>query len=74
MAGETFSLVDLYYIPLVARLFDIGDNDIIESTPNVKGWWERCMARPAVVDHVATVPKLQDIQKRLASSSAGRKL
>ncbi|KAF4551779.1 Glutathione S-transferase-like protein 12 [Elsinoe fawcettii] len=48
MAGAGFSLVDIYYIPLIQRLFACGYGDIVESRPAVKAWWERCVGRPAI--------------------------
>lgn len=47
MAGE-FTLVDIYYIPLVQRLFACGYGESITSRAAVSAWWERCMNRPAI--------------------------
>lgn len=48
MAGDNFSLVDIYYIPLVQRLFMLGYSDMISGRQNVAAWWERCVSRPAI--------------------------
>lgn len=54
MAGNDFTLVDIYYIPLIKRLFACGYEDIITSRPAVKAWWERCVNRPAIQRMLAT--------------------
>lgn len=48
MAGDEFTLVDIYYIPLIQRLFACGYGDIIVSREAVNAWWERCVHRPTV--------------------------
>jgi glutathione S-transferase len=48
MAGNEFTLVDIYYIPLIQRLFVCGYGDIIVSRDAVNTWWDRCMNRPAI--------------------------
>ena len=48
MAGDDFSLVDIYYIPLIQRLFACGCADIIDSREAVNAWWVRCVNRPAI--------------------------
>ncbi|KAI7972295.1 hypothetical protein EIK77_003366 [Talaromyces pinophilus] len=48
MAGNDFTLVDIYYIPLIQRLFACGYGDIISSRKAVNAWWERCVNRPAI--------------------------
>ena len=48
MAGSEFSLVDIFYIPLVQRLFVMDHGDLVSSREAVSGWWERCMSRPAI--------------------------
>jgi glutathione S-transferase len=48
MAGKDFSLVDIYYIPLVQRLFACGYGDIIHRRSAVGAWWHRCANRPAI--------------------------
>lgn len=53
MAGNEFTLVDIYYIPLIQRLFACGYGDIITSREAVSAWWDRCMSRPAIQKMVA---------------------
>nr|POF11525.1 glutathione s-transferase [Quercus suber] len=48
MAGNDFSLVDIYYIPLIQRLFACGYGDVIVRREAVSGWWNRCVNRPAI--------------------------
>ncbi|KAJ4114766.1 hypothetical protein NW768_011320 [Fusarium equiseti] len=48
MAGDEFTLVDLYYVPLVKRLFICGFGDVVTERKNVREWWERVSGRPAV--------------------------
>lgn len=48
MAGSEFSLVDIFYIPLVQRLFVMGHGDLVSSREAVNDWWKRCISRPAI--------------------------
>lgn len=48
MAGNEFTLVDIYYIPLIQRLFGCGYGGIITSREAVSAWWNRCVNRPAI--------------------------
>lgn len=48
MAGSEFTLVDIYYVPLVQRLFACGFGNVITARPAVSAWWERISTRPAV--------------------------
>jgi glutathione S-transferase len=48
MAGKDFTLVDIYYIPLIQRLFACGHGDIIVRREAVSAWWNRCGNRPAI--------------------------
>jgi glutathione S-transferase len=48
MAGKDFTLVDIFYIPLVRRLFVCGYGEIILSRKAVCAWWDRCINRPAI--------------------------
>lgn len=48
MAGNDFTLIDIYYIPLIQRLFTCGYGDIIGSREAVSAWWNRCVNRPAI--------------------------
>ena len=48
MAGNDFTLMDIYYIPLIQRLFACGYGDIIVSREAVSAWWDRCVNRPAI--------------------------
>ncbi|KAH8898003.1 glutathione S-transferase domain-containing protein [Thozetella sp. PMI_491] len=48
MAGKNFTLADIYYIPLIQRLFACGYGDIILGRKAVTAWWDRCINRPAI--------------------------
>jgi glutathione S-transferase len=48
MAGNSFTLTDIYYIPLIQRLFACGYGDVILSRKAVSAWWDRCINRPAI--------------------------
>ena len=48
MAGNDFTLVDIYYIPLIQRLFACGYGNVIVSRKAVSAWWDRCVNRPAI--------------------------
>ena len=48
MAGETFSLIDIFYIPMVKRLEECGVGDVITGKGNLKAWWDRCRNRDSV--------------------------
>ncbi|KAH7346496.1 putative glutathione-S-transferase theta, GST [Rhexocercosporidium sp. MPI-PUGE-AT-0058] len=48
MAGQNFTLVDIYYIPLILRLFACGYGNLIGSREAVSAWWNRCIDRPAI--------------------------
>ncbi|KAL6885696.1 putative glutathion S-transferase II, GST-II [Trichoderma evansii] len=45
MAGNTFSIVDIFYMPLMSYLFRMGYGDMIMDRPNVKTWWESVSSR-----------------------------
>lgn len=53
MAGTDFSLVDIYYIPLIQRLFACGYGEVILSRTAVSAWWDRCTNRPAIRNMLA---------------------
>jgi glutathione S-transferase len=65
MAGNEFTLVDIYYIPFIQKLFAIGYGNIIVNHEAVHAWWERCVNRPAV-------KKLLDADKE-AAAAMGKK-
>ncbi len=48
IAGDDFTLVDIYYVPLIQRLFACGYEDVIVSRKAVSAWWDRCVNRPAI--------------------------
>ncbi|KAH8797927.1 glutathione S-transferase [Xylogone sp. PMI_703] len=45
MAGDTFSLIDIFYMPLMAYSFRMGYEELVNSRPNVKTWWETVSSR-----------------------------
>jgi glutathione S-transferase len=46
MAGSTFSLADIAFMPSVQFLIDAGQNDLIQTRPHLALWWHRVRARP----------------------------
>lgn len=71
MAGDYYSLVDINYIPQLARMFDRGFGDVIEARPHLKAWWERCLARPATGQYVREkIPKYADAMKLVQQAKA----
>lgn len=61
MAGKEFSLVDIYYIPMVKRMEDCGATDIILGRQKIREWWERCLERPTVKEWVDTAVTKQAV-------------
>ncbi|KAJ1323528.1 glutathione S-transferase [Microdochium nivale] len=47
MAGDEFTLADIYYVPHFHRLLLCGYTELIESRPAVAAWWKRVADRPA---------------------------
>lgn len=66
MAGGEFSLVDIYYIPLIQRLFACGFGDVVRSRRAVSAWWDRCVERPAI-------RKMVVADREAAAAAAGGK-
>lgn len=66
MAGESYTLIDLYYIPLMLRLFAVGHGDLITSHKAVNAWYDRCIGRPAIQRVLAA-------DKEAAAAADGRK-
>jgi glutathione S-transferase len=50
MAGNNFSLIDIFYIPLIVRLFACDLGDLVTSKKAIDAWWQRCYKRPAIRD------------------------
>lgn len=48
MAGKEYTLVDVFYVPLIERLIAGNFGEIISSRKNVNAWWQRCSSRSAV--------------------------
>lgn len=48
MAGPEFTLIDIFYIPLIRRLFACEYEEVVLSHKAVSAWWDRCINRPAV--------------------------
>jgi glutathione S-transferase len=66
MAGESFTLVDIYYIPLMQRLFAVGSGELITSHKAVNAWYDRCVSRPAI-------QKVLAADKEAAAAAGGKK-
>ena len=66
MAGDNFSLVDIFYIPLIQRLIACGYEDVIVRRKAVNAWVERCVSRPAIQKILAA-----DKEAMAAAAAAG---
>ncbi|KAF5026793.1 hypothetical protein F66182_1077 [Fusarium sp. NRRL 66182] len=64
MAGNDFSLVDIFYVPLIQRLIVCGYGHIITNHKAVSGWWDRVVNR-------AAIQKILAVDKE-AATAAGR--
>jgi glutathione S-transferase len=45
MGGENFSLIDIFYMPIMRVLYKAGNGDLIETLPNVNAWWQKVSTR-----------------------------
>lgn len=45
MGGDTFSLIDIFYMPYVGALFKCGCEDLFTSRENFMAWWGRVSTR-----------------------------
>ncbi|CEN61846.1 hypothetical protein ASPCAL08494 [Aspergillus calidoustus] len=46
MGGKEFSLIDIYYIPIVNMLYTAGMGFLFDKRPNLKAWWGSVSSRP----------------------------
>jgi glutathione S-transferase len=49
LAGKSFSLADVCFLPYVAYLFTSKVGDLVTERPNVNAWWKRTSSRPSWV-------------------------
>ncbi|PVH72097.1 glutathione S-transferase [Cadophora sp. DSE1049] len=61
MAGKEFSLVDVFYLPMVKRMEDCGATDVLLGRDRIREWWERCLERPAVKEWEETAVNRQAV-------------
>jgi len=47
LAGDEYSMADLFHVPSGHALFDILLKDLLDHRPHVKAWWEKISQRPA---------------------------
>jgi len=47
LAGNSFSLADIVFLPYIQNFNLAGSFDLIESRPALLAWWERCSSRPS---------------------------
>ncbi|UNI25011.1 Glutathione transferase [Purpureocillium takamizusanense] len=69
MAGREFTLVDIFYIPLIQRLFACGYGDVILERGAVSAWWDRVTNRPAIKKLLAAD---RDAITAAAAAAAGK--
>jgi glutathione S-transferase len=67
VAGKNFTLADIYYIPLIQRLFACGHGEVVTSRKAVNAWWERIVSRPAIAQ------LLKADREAMAAMAAARK-
>ncbi|KAF3490791.1 glutathione S-transferase 3 [Arthroderma uncinatum] len=71
-AGDKYTLVDVYYIPHLARIFERGYGDLVTSRPALNAWWQRCLARPASKAFIENVPKLEEVLAHIQKVKAAK--
>ncbi|CAF3058610.1 unnamed protein product [Rotaria sp. Silwood2] len=47
LGGNTFTLADLFHLPLGSMLATCGEGELFESRPHVKQWWNKISSRQA---------------------------
>ena len=47
LAGSSFSLADVCWMPALENLFLANQGDLVEERPGVLGWWKRVSTRPS---------------------------
>ncbi|CAF3110096.1 unnamed protein product [Rotaria socialis] len=55
LGGNTFTLADLFHLPVGSMLTNCGEGELFESRPNVKKWWNTISTRPAWKTVLATM-------------------
>jgi len=45
MAGDEFSLIDIYYMPYMNLMYQAGEGNLIDERPHLKKWWESVSSR-----------------------------
>ncbi len=45
--NQIFTLADLFHLPYGAMLVKAGEDDLFQSRPHVKQWWNKISGRPA---------------------------
>lgn len=46
LAGSSFSLADICWLPYIQYLFVAGEGSLVTDRPNVAAWWKRVSTRP----------------------------
>ena len=69
-AGEKFGLADLFYLPTLKQLMQVGEGGLVEERANVKGWWERCLAQNKAVKEYLDGMPTPDAAKEMMSKKA----
>lgn len=78
MGGDTFGLVDCYYIPFLQRLKDFGELDGLLGWKGGKRehlgkWWEACLGVSVVKAYMEGMPTQASIRKKFAEEAKGAK-
>jgi glutathione S-transferase len=48
MAGDEFSMVDIFFVPYTNRTFKMGLGNMVTDRPHLKMWWETVSSRPSL--------------------------
>jgi glutathione S-transferase len=48
MAGNEFSLIDVFFIPYIYKMFKLEIGNMVMDRPHLKTWWESVSSRPSV--------------------------
>jgi glutathione S-transferase len=68
LAGRSFSLADISFMPALQLLEDVGQDDLVIARPFVAAWWRRVRARPAWLRVLAmAAPPAPAAAQRLAA-------
>lgn len=74
LAGYTYTLADICFMPSFQFLEDAGEGALIDAFAQVKGWWSRVRARPSARKVLQKHPEQRAAVRREAASPRGDEL